>query len=96
MPPGYPDQGHGVAGTQVPNACLFRLLKELWNYWLSPVVASEVRVSTDLSGSWKAVTELGRSGVHSARCWVLRQHTLFLVWCLRTVEWMRASLWSSC
>jgi hypothetical protein len=21
---------------------------------------------------------------------------LFLVWCLRTVEWMRASLWSSC
>ena len=32
-------------------------------------------------------TRLGAG--HSSR-------TLFLVWCLRTVEWMRASLWSSC
>jgi len=37
-----------VAGTQYPNVVLCWLLKELWNYWLSPAMVSEVRVSTDL------------------------------------------------
>lgn len=53
---------------------LSRLLKELWNYWLSPATVSEVRVSTDPQGSWKARTELGWPAVREAHCWVLRQH----------------------
>ena len=46
---------------------------------------------------WNVCCGVVGCGCSLARCWVLRQHAvLFLVWCLRTVEWMRASLWSSC
>jgi hypothetical protein len=72
--PGFPDSERGVAGTQVPNVCLFRLLKESWNYWLWFIAVTDAGVSTD--SCW------GRGGCWLsrvvdcllARCWVLRQH----------------------
>lgn len=57
--PGFPDQERGVAGTQVPNVCLFRLLKESWNYWLWFIAVTDAGVSTDPSGSWRTLAESG-------------------------------------
>ncbi len=40
----------------------------------------------------KQVSQVGSLAGHTVGC--LRQHAV-LVWCLRIVEWVRASLWSS-
>ena len=56
-----------------------------------------VRVESG-AGAWRAscslCTLLGPEATR-LRAYALKR-CLFLVWCLRTVEWMRASLWSSC
>lgn len=58
--PGYPDQPGGVAGTQVPNVCLFRLLKESWNYWLWLTAVVIPPASTaELASRGTPVVELG-------------------------------------
>ena len=97
-----------MAGTQCPNVVLCWLLKELWNYWLmrSPAVAgaSEYCGETVSPGvervilGWLVVVFIGTLlGPEATRlgAYALKR-CVFLVWCLRTVEWMRASLWSSC
>ena len=50
----------GVAGTQVPNVCLFWLLKELWNYWLWVLVVVMPPASTaKLASRGTAVADPG-------------------------------------
>ena len=54
--------------------------------------------------AWKVVVGVGRGHVPGTLLGpeAIRRgadtvpDVLFLVWCLRIVEWMRASLWSSC
>src|SRR5699024_12649676 len=75
------------------------VLEGLWSYWGGCGVGGCCVVLPDW---WVGCGLRCLLGVWCwlACCWVLRQHgrwfVLFLVWCLRTVEWMRASLWSSC
>ena len=93
-----------MAGTQVPTVYLSWLLKELWNYWLRLIVVVMRVVSTaacprgklllDLGGGLFAGMLLGPEAIRRGADTV--PDVLFLVWCLRIVEWMRASLWSSC
>ena len=93
-----------MAGTQVPTVYLSRLLKELWNYWFMCSRGDDVIDEYCGLSAWKVVVGVGRGHVPGTLLGpeAIRRgadtvpDVLFLVWCLRIVEWMRASLWSSC
>jgi hypothetical protein len=77
---------------------LLWLLKELWTYWIYVDFSwMPARASTGVAlgvASWNVCCGVGEGLVFAGA--LLGPEAICLwVWCLRTVEWMRASLWSS-